>query len=76
MSATTNEQVPFRFIACPECNHQVCWVNPRLPSYCPECGKHILAKLKMGEGIHETRTAWLRIVRDSVPNNPKSTRSG
>lgn len=60
---TTNEKVPFRFIACPECNHQVCWVNPRLPSYCPECGKHILQKLRNGDGIHETRDAWLRIER-------------
>jgi hypothetical protein len=27
--------------SAPQCNHNLCWVNPRLPSYCPECGKHI-----------------------------------
>jgi ribosomal protein S27E len=48
-------------IACPECNHQMCWVNPRLPSHCPECGKHIYLKLRAGEGVLITATAWLRI---------------
>lgn len=32
------ELVPFRFLSCPHCRHQLCWVNPRLPNYCPECG--------------------------------------
>jgi ribosomal protein S27E len=36
-----NERVHFRLIICPACNHNLCWFNPRLPSYCPECGKHI-----------------------------------
>jgi len=36
-----NERVHFRFIVCTECQHQICWVNPRLPSFCPECGRHI-----------------------------------
>ena len=34
-----NERVHFRFIVCTECQHQICWVNPRLPSFCPECGR-------------------------------------
>jgi hypothetical protein len=38
MSMTT-ERVPFRLIVMECCNHQLCWVNPRLPSHCPECGK-------------------------------------
>ena len=33
------ELVPFRFLSCPACKHQICWVNPRLPNFCPECGK-------------------------------------
>jgi ribosomal protein S27E len=57
----TNEMVPFRLIVCPECDHQVCWVNPRLPSYCPECGRHIFAKLRAGRGVLNEATAWLRI---------------
>lgn len=42
----TTEQVPFRMIECPECRHLICWVNPRLPTYCPECGKHIYMKVR------------------------------
>jgi ribosomal protein S27E len=61
--SATNEQVPFRLIACPECNHQICWVNPRLPSYCPECAQPIYIRLRAGQGILEERTAWLRIQR-------------
>lgn len=40
------ERIKFRLIKCPECGHLLCWVNPRLPSYCPECGKLIFMKVK------------------------------
>lgn len=55
-----NEKVHFRLLACPECNHQVCWVNPRLPSYCPDCGKHIYARLRTGVSVLIDCPAWLR----------------
>lgn len=42
----TNERVVFRLIVMPCCNHQLCWVNPRYPSHCPECGQHIYARLR------------------------------
>lgn len=35
----TTERVPFRLIHTECCGTLLCWVNPRLPSYCPECGK-------------------------------------
>lgn len=57
----TNEKVPFRLIACPDCNHQVCWVNPRLPSFCSACGHSIYLRLRNGEGILFTCDAWLRM---------------
>lgn len=41
-----HERVPFRFLSCPECRHQMCWVNPRLPKFCPECGAHIADRIK------------------------------
>ncbi len=31
----------------PCCGHLLCWVNPRLPSYCPECGKCMIAELRV-----------------------------
>lgn len=36
---THNERVNFRLIQMPCCSHLLCWVNPRLPNYCPECGQ-------------------------------------
>jgi len=38
--------VPFRLIQCPDCATMLCWVNPRFPNYCPECGKYIFDKVK------------------------------
>lgn len=34
----SHERVQFRIISMECCKHILCWVNPRLPSYCPECG--------------------------------------
>jgi hypothetical protein len=28
------------------CGHLLCWVNPRLPSYCPECGKFVYPRVR------------------------------
>lgn len=58
----TNEMVEFRLIQCPECGHIICWLNPRLPSYCTECGKFIFAKLRRDDGtyIPMRANAWLR----------------
>ena len=43
----THELVTFKLIKTPCCNHLLCWVNPRLPNYCPECGTCILAKIRI-----------------------------
>lgn len=58
----TNEQVQFRLFLMPCCGHLLCWVNPRLPSYCPACGKQIYKELKFE--IEHTKIdspAWLKI---------------
>jgi hypothetical protein len=36
-------------------------VNPRLPNYCPECGKHIFLELKFGGILAEAKNAWLEM---------------
>lgn len=36
----------FRIILMQCCGTMLCWVNPRLPNYCPECGKFIFAEVK------------------------------
>lgn len=57
----TNEKVPFRLFAMPCCNYQVCWVNPRIPNYCPGCGKLAFPMLKTGKYTVLDAPAWLRI---------------
>jgi hypothetical protein len=47
----TNERVVFRLFRMPCCGHMLCWVNPRLPTYCPECGTLVLSRLRT-EGVH------------------------
>ena len=61
MSGPTNEQVRFRLLWTPCCHALLCWVNPRLPNYCPECGERIFTQLKTGDHTQVDSTAWLRI---------------
>jgi DNA-binding CsgD family transcriptional regulator len=56
----------FRYIRCPECETQLCWVNPRLPNYCPECGKHIFLKLKFNGIVAEGKNVWIEMEMDNA----------
>ncbi len=48
----------------PCCGHPLCWVSPRLPNYCPECGKHVLLELKSGEYTRiSDDDAWIKYKR-------------
>jgi hypothetical protein len=40
------ERIPFRLIVMECCGHQLCWINPRLPNHCPECGKTVYPAVK------------------------------
>lgn len=73
MSDSTNERIKFRLIRAPCCSTLLCWVNPRLPNYCPECGKSILARLRLdGASILQTdENAWLKVTTN--PNPRKET---
>ena len=42
----TNELIQFRLFKMPCCQMLICWVNPRTPNYCPECGQFVFTKLK------------------------------
>jgi len=46
--AKKTERVKFRLIRMPCCGHLLCWVNPRFPTYCPECGTQILTVVREG----------------------------
>lgn len=42
----SNERVHFKLLQNPCCSALLCWVNPRLPNYCPECGEFIFPAIK------------------------------
>lgn len=42
----STERVPFRLLVTPCCHTLLCWVNPRLPNYCPECGTMVISEIK------------------------------
>lgn len=58
-----NERVRFRLIQTPCCGQLLCWVNPRLPTHCPECGTSIYSKLRFEQGhiLFEDEDAWLKL---------------
>lgn len=60
----TNEKVRFRLIVTPCCKTQLCYVNPRLPNYCSECGATIYPELLKGNGVLVDAPAWLRVEDD------------
>ena len=37
----SNQRVQFRLLQMPCCNILICWVNPRRPMYCVECGTKV-----------------------------------
>ena len=54
----------FRVLLMPCCGQMLCWVNPRLPNYCPECGKFIYAIVSFA--LFPANTA-LRLEISSLP---------
>jgi hypothetical protein len=59
--------VRFRLFEMPCCGQALCWVNPRLPNYCPECGTNVFIKVKSGEFTCVDSEGELR-VKDPVTN--------
>lgn len=43
---STMEMINLRVFHMPCCGQVLCWVNPRLPNKCPECGEEVLHKLR------------------------------
>ena len=46
------EIIIFRLYNMPCCHVLICWVNPRRPNFCPECGEKVYMKLKFEEADH------------------------
>ena len=64
MSAS-NERVPFRHLFMPCCGIILCWVNPRRPMYCPECGVRVFSHFPRDKWDNTFSEAWLRIATPS-----------
>jgi len=48
-----NERVDFRLLHMECCGHLLCWVNPRLPSFCPTCSKPVYPDVKGWAVVHD-----------------------
>jgi hypothetical protein len=59
---STNEKIQFRLIQMPCCNILLCWVNPRRPNYCPECGTRIFHYFPNDRWNSQFSEAWLRVL--------------
>jgi hypothetical protein len=59
------ERVEFRLIHMECCDHLLCWVNPRLPSYCPSCGKLCYPKVR-GWALQHDGAATLTIHQGAI----------
>lgn len=59
---TWNERVKFRLLQTPCCHTLLCYVNPRLPNYCSECGERLYAKIKANPAVIliADDDAWLK----------------
>jgi hypothetical protein len=55
------EKVPFRLFQMPCCEELLCWVQPRIPAYCPMCGKSVWAQLKLGNSTLRSGDGWLKL---------------
>jgi hypothetical protein len=62
MTKPTNEMVQFRLLHMPCCYILICWVNPRRPMYCPECGKRVFSYFPKARWEEQFSEAWLRVV--------------
>jgi predicted nucleic acid-binding Zn-ribbon protein len=60
---TMYEKVVFRLIKTPCCGHLLCWINPRFPTYCPECGTNIFTTVKQ-HVMYKDEDAELHVTRD------------
>jgi hypothetical protein len=48
----------------PCCHILICWVNPRRPNYCPECGTRNILHFPKERWEATFSPAWLRIESD------------
>ncbi|KKM25041.1 hypothetical protein LCGC14_1599000 [marine sediment metagenome] len=60
----TNERIHFRLIHMECCGQLLCWVNPRFPTHCPECGRTVYPQVKGWVTMEDTNAH----IRYSMPS--------
>jgi hypothetical protein len=63
--AKVSERVPFRLLNPACCGALICWVNPRLPMFCPECGQRCYPEIRAHVLLSDD-TAMLRVDEEIV----------
>jgi hypothetical protein len=61
MAKPTNELVQFRLLTMPCCYTLICWVNPRRPMHCPECGEPVFHHFPKDRWEEQQSEAWLQV---------------
>jgi hypothetical protein len=61
MASPSNQVVQFRLLQMPCCNILICWVNPRRPNYCPECGSRVFHEYPKARWEEQYSEAMLRV---------------
>src|ERR1700723_1474644 len=57
----SNQAIQFRLIQMSCCGQLLCWVNPRRPMHCPECGASVFHLFPKDRWETTYSTAWLRV---------------
>jgi len=57
------ERVNFRLYRMVCCGHLLCWVNPRPPTFCPECGANVYPEVR-GWALHVDDEAVIQYSRE------------
>ena len=70
--AQVTEFIKFHLLKTNCCGALLCWVNPRFPNFCPECGSRCFPEIRSCV-IIEDENAVLKIDKTAyevfVPNN-------
>lgn len=57
----TNQLIQFRLLHMPCCYTMICWINPRRPMYCPECGTRVFHHFPKDRWEEQFSSAWLKV---------------
>ena len=66
MGKPTNQVIHLGYCRCRAANTLICWVNPRRPMYCPECGTRVFHHYPRSKWDNTQSPATLRIENENA----------